>query len=75
LGRDEAGLFYGGGIEQLIVQILMVLIIAAFVAVTTGILFTVIKKTIGLRVTAEEEHEGLDILEHGMGGYAPDVVK
>lgn len=75
LGRDKAGLFYGGGLDQLIVQILMILIIAVWVAVTTGILFLVMKKTIGLRVTAEEEHEGLDVLEHGLSGYAPDVVK
>jgi Amt family ammonium transporter len=75
LGREKAGLFYGGGLDQLIVQVLMVLIIAAFVAVTTGILFFVMKKTMGLRVSPEEEHEGLDVLEHGLSGYAPDVVK
>lgn len=75
LGREKAGLFYGGGLDQLIVQVLMVLIIAAFVAVTTGILFFVMKKTIGLRVSAEEEREGLDVLEHGLSGYAADVVK
>jgi len=75
LGREKAGLFYGGGIDQLVVQVLMVVIIAAFVAVTTGILFFVMKKTIGLRVSAEEEREGLDVLEHGLTGYAADAVK
>lgn len=75
LGREKAGLFYGGGFDQLIVQVLMVLIIAAFVAVTTGIVFFIMKKTIGLRVSAEEEREGLDVLEHGLTGYAADVVK
>jgi Amt family ammonium transporter len=75
LGREKAGLFYGGGLDQLAMQAVMVLIIGAWVAVTTGILFLVMKKTIGLRVSAEEEREGLDVLEHGLGGYAPDVVK
>ena len=76
LGDDyeASGLFYGGGINQLIVQFLMMLVIIAWVAVTTGILFFVIKSTIGLRVTAEEEMEGLDVLEHGMSGYAPDTT-
>jgi Amt family ammonium transporter len=75
LKRENAGLFYGGGFEQLLVQGLMALIIIAFVGTTTFILFTVLKKTIGLRVTPEEEHEGLDVLEHGLSGYAPDVVR
>ncbi len=74
LGRDDAGLFYGGGFEQLIVQLIMVGIIAVWVLITTGILFAIIRATIGLRVTEEEEIEGLDYLEHGMQGYAEDLV-
>ncbi len=70
---DSSGLFYGGGINQLIVQLLGVLIIAAWVLITTGVLFAVLKATIGLRVTPEEELEGLDVLEHGSPGYGPDV--
>ncbi len=70
---DSSGLFYGGGINQLIVQLLGVLIIAAWVLITTGALFAVLKATIGLRVTPEEEMEGLDVLEHGAPGYGPDV--
>jgi Amt family ammonium transporter len=42
--------------------------------VTTFILFAVIKATVGLRVAPDEEVEGLDVLEHGSPGYAPDVV-
>ena len=72
LGREKAGLVYGGGFDQLIVQILMILIIATWVAVTTGILFFIIKKTIGLRVSEQEEIEGLDTHEHGMPGYVGD---
>ena len=74
LGRDDAGLFYGGGIEQLGMQALHVLVIGVWVAVTTAILFFVIKKTIGLRVSEEEERQGLDVLEHGMSGYSEDMV-
>jgi Amt family ammonium transporter len=74
LGRDDAGLFYGGGFDQLIVQILMILIIAAWVAITTGIVFFALKSTIGLRVSREEEIEGLDVLEHGLSGYAEDIA-
>jgi Amt family ammonium transporter len=73
LGREDAGLFYGGGIEQLVVQALMVLIIAAWTIATTAALFFLLKKSIGLRVTAEEEMEGLDVLEHGLAGYPQDV--
>ncbi len=74
LGREDAGLVYGGGLEQLLMQLLMLLIIGVWVAITTGIVFFVLKSTIGLRVTAEEEIEGLDFLEHGLQGYAPDTA-
>jgi len=74
LGREDAGLFYGGGIDQLLVQLLMAAIILVWVVVCTGILFGILKATIGLRVTREEEIEGLDVLEHGLQGYAPDMA-
>lgn len=66
----ESGLFYGGGFKQLGVQMLGAG--AAFVwAFGLGlILFYAISKTIGLRVTHEEEMKGLDIGEHGMEAYA-----
>jgi Amt family ammonium transporter len=54
-------------------QLLMIVVVAAWVAITTGIIFGALKATIGLRVSAEEEIEGLDVLEHGLAGYAPDV--
>jgi len=74
LGREDAGLFYGGGIDQLLVQLLMAAIILVWVVVCTGILFGILKATIGLRVTREEEIEGLDVLEHGLQGYAADMA-
>jgi Amt family ammonium transporter len=66
----ETGLFYGGGLKQLGVQALGAG--AAFVwAFGLGlVLFYAISKTIGLRVTAEEELKGLDIGEHGMEAYS-----
>ena len=66
----DSGLFYGGGLKQLAVQALGVA--TAFVwAFGLGLLlFYAIKKTIGLRVTPEEELKGLDIGEHGMEAYA-----
>ncbi len=70
LGRDNAGLFYGGGIDQLVVQFLLVVIIAAWVIAASLVLFGVLKKTLGLRVSAEEEMVGLDISEHGGPGLA-----
>ena len=69
LGRDDAGLFYGGGLDQLWVQFLMVLIIITWTAIAAGIAFQIIKKTTGLRVSPEEEAAGLDISEHGAAGY------
>ena len=74
LGRENAGLFYGGGFDQLGMQALMILIIGAWVTVTAGALMFILKSTIGLRVAPEEEIEGLDVLEHGIEGYAPDVA-
>ena len=53
----SSGLFYGGGINQLIVQLLGVVIVAVWVLVTSGLLFAAIKSTVGLRVSAEEELE------------------
>ena len=74
LGREDAGLFYGGGLDQLAMQALMIVIIAIWVSVTTAALFFGMKATIGLRVSAEEETEGLDVLEHGLAGYSGDMA-
>ncbi len=65
----EEGLFYGGGWSQLGIQAIGVLAVAAWALGTSFILFTVLKKTIGLRVSEKEEREGLDIHEHGQSSY------
>ncbi|MDP9441018.1 MAG: ammonium transporter [Actinomycetota bacterium] len=70
----KAGLFYGGGTDQLVSQVIGVVAVGAFVAVTAGLLFLVIKATVGLRVSQEEELAGLDVPEHGAPGYGPDVA-
>ncbi|MEM9514231.1 MAG: ammonium transporter [Actinomycetota bacterium] len=74
LGRDNAGLFYGGGLDQLSLQAAMIAAIGVWVAVTSGIVFAILKATIGLRVSEEEEVEGLDIPEHGLQGYGSDLA-
>jgi len=71
-GLGDPGLLYGGGLSQLGVQAIGVLAVIAWVAAASGVIFGLIKVTVGLRVTAEEEIEGLDIGEHGMFGY-PEV--
>ena len=70
-GTLAAGLFNIGGATSKIIGVQLLGIGSAF-AWSFGvcfILFTVIKMTIGLRVSAEEEHEGLDITEHGGHAY------
>jgi ammonium transporter, Amt family len=71
-GFIAKGLFYGGGTDQLVSQIIGVAAIGAFVLVAATILFSVMKATIGLRVSEEEEIVGLDIFEHGSLGYGKD---
>jgi Amt family ammonium transporter len=76
----QGGLFYTGSFEQLFDQIIGVLAAFAFVFSLSYLTFFLIKKTYGLRVSAEEEDAGLDISEHGMYGYpeqfipAPELV-
>lgn len=70
-GEELKGLFYGGGFELLGIQLLGFVSVAAWTAITITVVFLVIKLTVGLRVSAEEEIVGLDKLEHGLdSGYA-----
>lgn len=76
----EKGVFYGGGFHFLGVQTLGVVSVAAYVSVIITIVFLIIKHTIGLRASAEDEIAGLDISEHGLltayAGFAmlPDTL-
>lgn len=66
-GNDSyTGLFYGGGFHLFGLQLLGFVSVAAWTAVTITITFLIIKATIGLRVTEEEEIVGLDPTEHGL---------
>ena len=60
------GLFYGGGVDQLIKQLGGMGVTILWTVVTISIVFFVIKKTVGLRVSEEEEIAGLDSTEHGL---------
>ena len=65
-GSELNGLFYGGGFKLLGIQLIGVASVAAWAAVTITIAFLIIKATVGLRVTEEEEIVGLDAQEHGL---------
>ena len=69
-GNELAGLFYGGGASLLVTQLIGVVSVLAWTAATMLIVFNIIKKTIGLRVTDQEQLDGLDIHEHGMNAYS-----
>ncbi|MEY8356499.1 ammonium transporter [Lachnospiraceae bacterium 54-53] len=73
-GTVTKGLFYGGGFRQLGIQILGIICILGWTAVTITITFLIIKKTVGLRVSADEEIEGLDIREHGLSSSYADFM-
>ncbi len=66
-GNDSiVGLFYGGGFKQLGLQLLGVITVCAWTAVTMTISFAIIKAIFGLRVSTDEEISGLDTTEHGL---------
>ena len=65
-GNELVGLFYGGGFKLLGLQLTGFAAVAAWTAVTITIVFLIIKATLGLRVTEEEEIIGLDPTEHGL---------
>ncbi|WP_315874806.1 ammonium transporter [Thermocoleostomius sinensis] len=67
---QESGLFFGGGANQLIAQILGILTIGLWTVVLSTIFWYALKSIMGLRVTEEEELVGLDIGEHGMEAYS-----
>lgn len=65
-GNQLTGLFYGGGVKLLGLQLLGFVSVAAWTAVTIMAAFLVIKALVGLRVSGEEEIIGLDATEHGL---------
>ena len=71
---EKLGVFYGGGFKFFGTQVLGVVSVIAWVAVIMTIIFTVLKKTIGLRASVTEEVEGLDIHEHGLASAYADFA-
>ena len=69
------GLLYGGGFTQLGKQALGILSIGVYTAVLMSVIFFVIKKTIGLRASKEEEVKGLDLTEHGLASSYADFMQ
>lgn len=67
---SKAGLFYGGGMEQVLSQAIGVATVGATVLVLSLVVWAVLKFTVGIRVSAEEELRGLDEGEHGMEAYS-----
>jgi Amt family ammonium transporter len=74
LFSTDGGLFYGGDASLLITQFIGVVSVIAWVSVTITITFLIIKKTVGLRVSREEEILGLDIEEHGLASAYADFM-
>ena len=68
-GDTNIGLFNGGGADQLITQLTGGVAYAVWAVVLSFVVFGILKKTVGLRVTEEEEVAGLDISEHGTIAY------
>jgi Amt family ammonium transporter len=73
--KGFGGTAEGAGMPQLIAQLIGVIAVAGFVFPISYIVFMIISKTVGLRVHAKEEIEGLDIAEHGMKAYNIDMNK
>ena len=73
-GIGSPGLIYSGSFGQLGVQFIGVIAVFGFVFLSALALFYAIKKTVGLRVSPEEEIQGLDIHEHGMWGYPEQFI-
>jgi len=74
IGDPDGGLVYSGTLTQMGHQALGVVVVFALVTSLSLITWYAIAKTIGLRVSAEEEAAGLDISEHGMYGYPEQFI-
>jgi Amt family ammonium transporter len=70
----DGGLFYGGGAGMALVQLLGVVVVAAWTAVSMTVVFSLIKSFVGLRVPADEEMDGLDMREHALESSYADFM-
>lgn len=70
LFAEKGGLFFGGGIHLLAVQLIGVTVVSLWAFGATYAIFTILKKSMGIRVSIDEEMDGLDISEHGISAYS-----
>lgn len=70
----DGGLLYGGGSELLIIQAMGVAAVAAYIGIVMTLIFQILDKTIGLRVSTREEIAGLDMEEHGLASSYADFM-
>ena len=70
----DGGLLYGGGSELLIIQATGVAAVAAYIGIVMTLIFQILDKTIGLRVSTREEIAGLDMEEHGLASSYADFM-
>jgi ammonium transporter, Amt family len=75
IGGPTAGFFFGGGTKQLIAQLVGVGMVGAYVVVVSTVAWLLLKFTFGIRVSAEEEMDGLDHGEHGNEAYHGFVMQ
>ena len=75
LFATDGGLFFGGGVSKLLVQLVGAAAVGALVFVLSSVVWLTLRATIGIRVSVEEELEGLDAGEHGMEAYAGFVLE
>ncbi len=69
LFAQQGGLLFGGGAHQLLVQALGVLSVSLWSFGATFAAFSLLKAAVGIRVSADEEFEGMDLNEHGIAAY------
>lgn len=69
VGGEGGGLFYGGGLNQLWAQLVACALVMAFTAIMTAIIGLAIHKTMGFRISVEEEIAGIDLMQHAETGY------
>jgi Amt family ammonium transporter len=73
-GSTGIGLFNGGGGSQLSIQAIGVAAYGAWAVITSLIVLYVLKATIGLRVSEEDEKAGLDVSEHDEAAFGSDML-
>jgi Amt family ammonium transporter len=75
LFANDGGLFLGGGVAKTVTQVIGIVAVGAFTFAASSVAWLIVRATMGIRVSAEEEMEGLDSGEHGMEAYAGFVYQ